>query len=563
MANINDYKIIAKKSLKYFDLFTKELWITKLAREQDCERLWFYLFILEYISNKKDFNDLVNMITDTDFNRLIFKNDFNDFWLDAVNIDEDDNVIELFNFKYREKFKEQRQHISEIILSTKFINAIITWNTDKLEDRLKDYANNIIDKLNWKEIWKLKLYIVSNENFDIEESADLQRLEEMYGMEIIQIGLNEISEFITLRPDVINADLIIDKEAIMTYSENSMSSSKSYIIRLPLSEVIRITCNNEAIRNEYSIEDVSKLSNVDLNFSVLFDNVRWFVTKSKFNKNISKTLDDEPTRFFMYNNGLTLTVNTIDVEEVNAGKKYKIHLENLQVLNWWQTLRTIHQYNKQDTENISENLSNAQITLRIFKVSSNQELNNKIAEYTNSQNTISNIDLKSLRSEQLQLEQYLWENKILYTRKSWDTWSIYKEYDYKISMERFWQILFSLLGKPDKATNQKKSIFDKYYDDIFWSKKLIIEDSVKSIVKYFEIQKEYTELWFSTTEQKIFYILYLDNSLNKDLKELINEFEEYLWEYKKWEDISNARKLIQKDFKTFIDEKYSIREWTE
>ena len=33
MANINDYKIIAKKSLRNFDLFTKELWLSKLKKE--------------------------------------------------------------------------------------------------------------------------------------------------------------------------------------------------------------------------------------------------------------------------------------------------------------------------------------------------------------------------------------------------------------------------------------------------------------------------------------------------------------------------------------------------
>lgn len=560
MANLNDYKIISQKSLKYFELLSKELGITKLSKEKDCERLWFYLFILEYITNKNDFNDLIMMITDEDFNNLVFKKGFNDFWVDCVNINEDENLIELFNFKYRESFKDQKQHVSEIILSTKFINSIITWNTDELEDKLKDYAIDIIDKLNGKEIWKLKLYIVSNENFEIEYNIDLKRLEELYGMEIIQIWLNEISEYITLRPKFVNADLILDKDAIMTFSESNLSSSKSYIIRLPLSEVIRITCTDENLRNEYNIEDITRLSNVNLDFSVLFDNVRWFVTKSKFNNNILKTLEEEPNRFFIYNNWLTLTVKDLDVDDrANLNKRAKFHLGWLQVLNWWQTLRTIHYFNKKDPKNILENLSNAQISLRIFKVSSNLELNNKIAEFTNSQNAISNIDLKSLRSEQLQLEQYLWENGILYTRKSWDTWDERKDYNYKISMERFWQILFSLAGNPEKATNQKKSIFEKNYDSIFWSWNLIIEDSPKYIKRYFEIQKKYSDLWFSITEQKIFYILYLDQNIKKDIKDLIYIFEECIEEYNKEEkDLWYARKLIQKDFKTLVDKKFNI-----
>jgi len=558
MANINDYKLICKKSLRYFDLLNAELKIPNIKEEKKRERLWFYLFILEYITWIKDFDNLVKIITDTDFNKLVYGINVEDLWVDAVNIDEENNKIQLFNFKYREKFSTQKQHVKEIILSTKFINAITTSNTSALKWQIKAYAEEIIEKFNSREEWGFELIIVSNESFEITPNTDLENLADHYWLEIKQYWLNEITESISLKPEPIAAKIVIDDDAIMSFSDSKVSSWKSYIIRLSLAEVIRITCTDKTLRDEYNLEDISKLQSAKLDFSVLFDNVRWFITKSKFNSNILTTLQNDPTRFFIYNNGLTLTATDIDVEAINAGKKFKITLNSIQVLNGGQTLRTIHYFNSLDKNNIVNNLSNAQVSLRIFKVSDENDLNNKIAEFTNSQNTISNIDLKSLREEQLQLEQYLSEHSILYTRKSWDTWDKKIEYAYKISMERFGQILFSLNGFPEKATNDKKNIFDKYYNSLFSEDVLIIDDAPLQIHRYFQIQKEYKSTEFKVSDQKIFYILYLDKESTLSLLDIINKFEGCIKKYKKDEDVWEARKLIQKDFKKFIDVEFDI-----
>ena len=416
MANINDYKIINQRSEKYFDLLLNEI-TPKKEVKKDRARFGFYFFVLEQLTGVKDFSDILDFITDSDFFAKVFNESFEDLGVDAININENKKEIQLFNFKYREKFSNKKSKINEALLSTKFINAIETQNIDGLDGKIKLKAEEVIKRLSSNDIWKFQLFVVSNENFKIKENNDIKRLKTIYGLEIFNIGLYEISQFISLRPELINAKLVISKDAVMSFSEDSLSSSKSYIIRLPLNEVVRITCDDKEIREEYSIENVSKLFNVDLDFSVLFDNVRGFVVKSKFNKNILNTLKEDPTRFFIYNNGLTLIAKNIESESINANKKLKLELEGIQVLNGGQTLRTIHNFNKEDKKNIEKNLSEAQISLRIFKTSSDDDLNNKIAEFTNSQNTISVIDLKSLRSEQLNLEQYLAEYDILYIRK--------------------------------------------------------------------------------------------------------------------------------------------------
>lgn len=561
MSLLNDFKLINAKSGKYFDLLENQLGHTiKASKTGDRERFGFYLYMLENICGAKDIPDLVEMITDTDFNKQIFNKSFEDYGIDAVYIDDAENTINLFNFKYREKFvPNKKQSINETILSTKFVNALNTGNVKPLKGKLKDYADEILRNLESKTIWKLYLYVVSNENVELDKNDhDLKTLEENYGLEVIPIGLNRIKEYMSIRPKPINASILLDPDAVMSFSENSISSSKSYILRLSISELIRITCDDESLRNDYNIKDLSQIANCTIDYSVLFDNVRGLVLKSKFNKNISKTLREEPTKFFMFNNGITIAATNVEADIVNVSKKVQISIKGLQVLNGGQTLRTVHDFNKEDKENINS-LSDSEILVRVFKTTVDHVLTNKIAEYTNSQNSISNIDLKSLTSEQIQLEQYLDEFNIIYSRKSGDTGlSATKDYELKISMERFGQILFAIKGNPEKASNQKKQIFDKYYDDIFGAHSLKISDSPSQIKQYFEIKKQYDLMTYKSSDQKVFYILYLLNYTSGTLIPTIRKFERIVNSFEVDNPISEARKLIQVRFKEYLDKKFKI-----
>ncbi|CAM1363659.1 AIPR protein [Tenacibaculum soleae] len=565
MSNINDYKLLAKKSEKYFTLLASELEESFPNIEtKDRERIGFYLFMIENLCNIKDTLDLANVVTDTEFNSKIFNDKFDDYGIDAVYIDEENLSINLFNFKYRNKFNPvKKQSINETIISTKFINALLNENVNNLAGKLKTQAINIIEKFNSSDVWKFNLFVVSNENIELQKTDDdLKQLEDMYSLEVIPIGLSQISKIMSIRPEPIDSEIIIEQQAIMSYTESSISSSKSYVLRLPLSEIVRITCNDKTLRGKYNIEDLKELSKIELDYSVLFDNVRGLVLRSKFNKNISKTLKEEPSKFFMYNNGLTITAKDIEAKPVNANKRVKLSIKSFQVLNGGQTLRTIHSFNKVDETNIEEYLAKSEVLVRIFKTTQDNELNNKIAEFTNSQNSISNIDLKSLRTEQIQLEQFLDENDIIYSRKSGDTGlSDTKVYKHKISMERFGQVIFSINGNPHRASNQKKQIFDKYYDELFGESALKIEQSPEQVSKYYEIKKKYDNRnEYESSDQKIFYILYLNQHLSKDIDSLIDLFESTIKAFVPSNStISDSRKLIQLKFKDYLDEQLEIK----
>ncbi|NJN74796.1 MAG: AIPR family protein [Limnothrix sp. RL_2_0] len=442
-----------------------------------------------------------------------------------------------------------------------------TENTSGLTGKIKIFIEDIITKLNSSEEWTLKLYMVSNEEVTIKnKDIHIERLEQVYGLKVMWFGLSQIMEILPMRPKSVSAELVVDTDAIMSFTEDSLSSSKSYIVRLATNEVVRFTSDDDGLRQQSNLENVEELENADLEYSLLFDNVRGFITKSEYNSNILKTLKEEASKFFMYNNGLTIIAQNIQADVINAGKKVKMKLENFQVINGGQTLRTIHKFHQSDNQNIIDYLSKAQILVRIFKTVDDQELNNKIAEYTNSQNSISEIDLKSNRKEQIQLEQYLLENEIIYKRKTGEFKSVMNDdidaSNYRqISMERFGQILYSIKISPHQASSRKKKIFNKFYGDLFGETNLEIEESPNQIKTYFEIQRDYqnylTELGYSNEgkvpEQKFFYILYLKYKYDLSIKNAIKFFEEELNNFKS--NNQNSRPLISIKFKDQLDTK--------
>ena len=184
------------------------------------------------------------------------------------------------------------------------------------------FAREIQECFNSTDIWRTTLYVVSNENFpNTEIDGHLKQFQDTYGLKVESVGLNKIADLISLRPSPVSATIVLDNDAAMSFTESSLVSSKSYIFRLSLAELIRITSDDEDLRNEYNIEDISKLSSTHLDPSVLFDNVRGFVLRSKFNKNIAETIKSDPTKFFMYNNGLTLIANDVVANLINVKNK--------------------------------------------------------------------------------------------------------------------------------------------------------------------------------------------------------------------------------------------------
>ena len=549
--NINDFKLVNLYSKKYFE-YIKLSNKNKELSDINKKRLGFYLLILEAVTGNSDIDELQNSIIDKDYCHIVNEIENDDYGIDAVYIDEDNKKILLFNFKYRETFnKTKGGKESPLLSSTKFLTTLKNNNFNKVTKFTKEKMLEINDKLKSDEIWYIILYLVSNENMSISQDSQLlNSLKENFGMDIETINLEDIVNYISERPEGISCSFLADSDSVLTYEENSLSSSKSYLVKLSIATLIRMTANNDVLRNKHNLESFNELKDSKLNINILYDNVRGYLGDSKFNKNIIKTLKENPNRFFMYNNGITMTAKDVNSVPINGNKKFLFTLKDMQVVNGGQTLRSVYQFKNEDFN--EEKLADASILVRIFKTENNSDLTNDIAEYTNSQNTISASDLKSINNLQIKIENYLSQYKIDYVRKSGDV-ELEKTGFKRITKEKTAQIIYSYKGFPDRATNQKSKLFEKYYDEIFDENNLDFELLYKLIDLYFRIEQEYKSLPYEVFPQKIFYIIYL-YKYNQNIIDTINLVENSLKEYRKNENISDARKLIQKGFKDKLEE---------
>lgn len=112
------------------------------------ERLGFYLFIIESLSQTKDILDIADLVSDTDFNSILFNERYDDSGIDSIVINDEERHIQLFNFKYRDKYSVGKQSVNGTILSSKFINALISEDISKLEGKTRKGAEEIIKYLN-------------------------------------------------------------------------------------------------------------------------------------------------------------------------------------------------------------------------------------------------------------------------------------------------------------------------------------------------------------------------------------------------------------------------------
>ena len=132
---------------------------------------------------------------------------------------------------------------------------------------------------------------------------------------------------------------------------------------------------------------------------VFESNIRqWMQFKTSVNKGLRDTLQNNPDKFFYYNNGITIVVS--DIEEFGEND---LMLHAPQIVNGAQTSNSILDHAKR-TKNMDGSM-----TVTIIKADNEQDQNN-ITKYRNSQNSVRGKDLVSLmdfhKSVKSQLKNY-------------------------------------------------------------------------------------------------------------------------------------------------------------
>jgi len=256
---------------------------------------------------------------------------------------------------------------------------------------------------------------------------------------------------------------------------------------LPTEGKVSLTKPHEAMVVQVPGKDLAELLNKT--GEALFDpNVRFELTKSKFNSDIKSTATTEPQNFWYYNNGITMICSDFKVAS------NELILTNPGVVNGGQTIKQLSSVGDISTE--------LKLLLRVIK-SRDETLDRKIALYTNSQNAITLRDLVSNRKEQVVYETefraltfpWFYERK----RGSWDILDLHARQQYFASSgkgrKRERRLSNELVGKAVLAFSVEQPVVAKtdtpaiwtskpkgYYEEIFCRNRDVYELGVAALV---------------------------------------------------------------------------------
>lgn len=382
-----------------------------------------YAFIitgLKMIYNKNfTENELKDIITDGDGDEKI----------DAFYIN--NNFIDIFDFKKTSKCpKTELDSFKGSLIDNIFnIPADYSIFNENLRKKIKKIHNKKFDN------YKKRIFVVrfgneiNNPNFYKFEKSfrKYSSIEEIYFLN--KPGLiSRILESENYLPEW-NVE-VSSREDVFVSNENEL------FLKLPLVNFLKL--NSEC---------------VDSGFDLFEKNVRYFLKNKNLSSEIINTLEEEPDKFYIYHNGITLVVD----EKIYSINDIKYTIKHPQVINGAQTINSIYQKYKTDINN--KKLKKAKIICKI--IYADEKLSTKLCETTNTQLSINYSDLKSNDDFQIKLKNYI-ENvsagKFKYIRKRGE---VYRGKRIKIIMPSFMQWAYSCLFKnPSKAKNKKKYLFD-------------------------------------------------------------------------------------------------------
>lgn len=137
---------------------------------------------------------------------------------------------------------------------------------------------------------------------------------------------------------------------------------------------------------------------------LLESNVRSFLqARGAVNKGIRDTIKDEPAMFFSYNNGLSATADSVEIDRSSDGLKI-VSAANLQIVNGGQTTASLHAARKISPETLDQVYVQMKLTVVPSDVS--ELVVPSISKYANSQNKVSAADFFSNHPFHMRMEEY-------------------------------------------------------------------------------------------------------------------------------------------------------------
>ena len=403
----------------------------------------------------------------------------NDFGIDAYYINEKKREINIFQFKYSEKFETAQKSIKEKNLDKMIVTLEAIWNKNntffsKANYKLKE-AINEIDKSIERGFVNTRVFFVTNFLTPLPEE-DKERYGQIFSKKfrakLIVWGLDNL------------VDLILSYKReprdtqLKFVGENYFDLAKGQI-RALIGEV-KATSLIKALLTQ----------NDELDEGFFEENIRIYLQlKGKINRQIYETAKgNNRHKFFAYNNGITAICDSL---EYTPATDPLVRLKNFQIVNGGQTIHALYDVYKDP--NFREKLKDVSLLVRIYEVK-DRNIGQEIARYTNTQNPVKMRDIMANDEIQIKLEEELKRYGYYYERKK----NQYRDKvvsEKRVDAEKVGQtILAYYIEKPGYSKNRKQEIFGDFYKDIFDETKINAEYVLIPYLLYKNIEKEIKKL---------------------------------------------------------------------
>ncbi|HET6325817.1 MAG TPA: AIPR family protein [Planctomycetaceae bacterium] len=389
---------------------------------------------------------------------------------DAIWIDEASKAVLIVQAKFRETLGEKVENRNDVLGLLNIARHLSQTDDDKFKSQLAGMEPTVAARLPQARNrflrggFRLLLYYVTlgrvSNTIRNDAAAGLDDLSRLVSMEIVDSASAAVimrNYLDGIAPSIPSCNLEIeegDQVRVKTIAERNDEKNS-------------IECRVLSMRGD-KIAELYERARIRL----FARNVRGYLGQSPpVNDAMKETLQDEPDRFFYYNNGITILCD--DAESKKRDGKETLHVKHPQIINGQQTTRTLAAHPRL--------AANASVMVKVIAVkqqsSGDKQFNDLLSSIvvgTNFQSPIKQSDLRSNDRIQVALERSLRKLGYAYIRKrqssSEQKVSVGGKQYHPIKKEDFAQAVAACEIDGYIARSSKEKLFDEEnYKDIFKS----------------------------------------------------------------------------------------------
>ena len=249
--------------------------------------------------------------------------DYDDWAIDAINIDRDNEVIELYQFKLPNSENKIAGEISQDEV-LKFLHGYKICSSGEIPEKTNEALTNKIKEIDEAEIYTYKLIYVSYNNgfgYHAKATMDLE-------MEKIKSTGNQVTYIVYDKYKITNSYYInTRKQKDFDIKLKQVASATGYI------ETDNSKCYNVYVK----LDDIAEICD-EYNDVIFDENVRLFHgLENSYNKGIMDTAENDADNFHLYNNGIVIIATKVK----NNDMKKEMKITNPKVVNGCQTMNSL------------------------------------------------------------------------------------------------------------------------------------------------------------------------------------------------------------------------------